>query len=72
MDEILEEYLCLTKDIDRQTANLRAHLAGRLCSPTCYACCVNTATLLFAEVEGLYLKEGLDTLTAEGRDYVLK
>ncbi|HIE28156.1 TPA: hypothetical protein EYP66_12790 [Candidatus Poribacteria bacterium] len=72
MNEILAEYLYLTRDIDRQTANLRMYLADRLCPPTCYACCVNTATLLFAEVEGLYLKEALEALPVEVRDYVLK
>ncbi len=72
MNKILEEYLYLSRDIDRQTANLRASLGNRLCPPTCYACCVNTATLLFAEVEGMYLKEGLYALPTEVRDYVLK
>jgi len=72
MNKILEEYLYMTKEIDKQTANLRASLRDRLCPQTCYACCVNTATLLFAEVEGVYLKEGLEALPAEVRDYILK
>ncbi len=71
-NKILEEFRHLTWDIDRETAALRAEIGEIPCPPTCYGCCVNTATMMISEVEGLELKEGLEKLPKEVRSYTFE
>jgi len=71
VNEILKEYYLLTKEIDKQTANLRTQVDQQtLCPPDCHGCCITTATLPVSEVEGLDLKDGIIALPESVRSYV--
>jgi Fe-S-cluster containining protein len=71
-ETVMEHYMEMNNEIDRDVHRLREAHGGSPCPPTCFECCRNTATMAISEVEGQHLKEGLRQLPKAVQAHIFK